>query len=57
MESQKISLHTHSSVFECIQKMRKLGQSDRKVTMIWISSHVGIAGNEPADLGKTGHFG
>jgi uncharacterized glyoxalase superfamily protein PhnB len=38
MESRKISLHTHPTVYECKQKFWELGQSGRKLTMMWIPS-------------------
>jgi hypothetical protein len=48
MESRKISLHTHPFVYECKQKWWQLARSGREVSFMWVSAHVGIAGNERA---------
>jgi ribonuclease HI len=45
MESRKISLHTHPFVYECKQKFWQLTRSGREVSFVWVSAHVGIAGN------------
>jgi hypothetical protein len=50
IESRKISLHTHSFVYECKQKCWQLTPSGREVSFIWVPAHVGIAGNERADF-------
>jgi hypothetical protein len=58
MESRKISLHTHTFVYECKQKCWQLARSGSEVSFMWVTAHVGIAGNEraafEADFGKYG---
>jgi hypothetical protein len=49
MESRKISLHTHSFVYECKQKCWQLKRGGREVSFMWVPGHVGITGNERAD--------
>jgi ribonuclease HI len=49
MESRKISLHTHTFVYECKQKCWRLTRSGREMSFMWVAAHVGIAGNERAD--------
>jgi ribonuclease HI len=44
-------LHAHAIFFECKQKIWELCENGRRVKMMWIPLHVGVAGNEAADMG------
>jgi hypothetical protein len=50
MNSIYLSVCFFPTVYGCKHKTWELGQSGRNVTMMWISSHVGIVGNEAAYL-------
>jgi ribonuclease HI len=47
MESRKITLHTHSFVYEWKQKCWQLARSGREVSFMWVPGHVG---NERANF-------
>ena len=45
----KSSVHTHPAIIECRHQLHKLELMGTAVTLSWVPSHVGIAGNEFAD--------
>jgi hypothetical protein len=50
MESQKISLHIHSFVYECKQKCWQLTRSGREVSFMWVPAYVRNVENERVDF-------
>jgi ribonuclease HI len=50
MESRKISLHSHSFVYECKHKCWQLTRSGLEVSLMWLPAHVEFARNERADF-------
>jgi hypothetical protein len=55
MRSRRITCRTHPWYYESKQIYKNLQQLNYDVKLKWISSHVGISGNEVADVSREWH--